>query len=144
MAKIRNRNGENNPSWKRGWAFSSDGAIFIHENGTQVLEHRKIAGDVFGKPLPPNTIVHHIDRNPANNEKSNLVICENDAYHKLLHYREAAYYSCGNANWLKCRFCKEYDDPDNLYVSPKQRKGNHRNCRNAYMREYNKKKKNGN
>ena len=76
---------ENNPSWKRGWSVSKNGAIRLHENGVQVFEHRKIISDILGKPIPDKAQGHHIDKNCANNSNNNLVLCEDDSYHKLLH-----------------------------------------------------------
>lgn len=65
-----------------------------------------------------------------------LVVCQDRAYHKLLHYRQKAYETCGHANWRKCRYCKKYDDPNNLSVI---RRGNgrtetyHKNCATSYQ-----------
>jgi hypothetical protein len=50
-------------------------------------EHVAIAEQVLGRPLPKGACVHHIDGNKANNSHDNLVICENQTYHFLLHSR---------------------------------------------------------
>lgn len=86
-----------------------------HESG-YVLEHILVAEKVLGKPLPPKAVVHHHNKDRTDNRHQNLVICENQGYHLLLHLRERAYKACGNANWRKCKYCKEYDDPNNLYI----------------------------
>lgn len=31
-----------------------------------------------------------------------------------MHQRLRAYEACGNADWVKCSICKQYDDPKNL------------------------------
>lgn len=36
----------------------------------------------------PGAEVHHLNGNPADNATTNLVICENRSYHKLLHARQ--------------------------------------------------------
>lgn len=53
-------------------------------NGKKISKHRKVATLALGKPLPPGAIVHHIDLNPFNNEPTNLVVCPDMKYRKLL------------------------------------------------------------
>lgn len=84
-----------------------------------------LAEKIIGKQLPPKAVIHHFTENQ-------LVICQNQAYHKLLHQREMAYKECGNANWLKCKYCKEYDDPSNLYLYQTHRSGHHVKCNILY------------
>lgn len=52
------------------------------------LEHRVVAEEVLGKSLPPKAVIHHVNEIKTDNRKSNLVICQNEAYHKLLHTRQ--------------------------------------------------------
>jgi hypothetical protein len=87
--------GPRHPSWKGGKVKRTDGYVFLwmpsHPKATStgyVLEHRVIAEKAFGKPLPDKAIVHHANGDGYDNRRSNLVICENDAYHKLLHLRK--------------------------------------------------------
>lgn len=75
--------------------------------GGTVLESRLIAEKALGKFLNPKHPVHH-------HTDTQLVICENNGYHRIIHQRTRAYEACGHANWLKCKFCKQYDDPKNL------------------------------
>lgn len=105
----------------------------ICQNGKRKNLHTAIAEMVLGKKLPQKAVVHHIDGDKRNNTNGNLIICENQAYHKLLHRRERALIACGNVNWRKCNICKEYDDPFNLYIS----KGHchHFSCSTNYKRE---------
>lgn len=101
-------------------------------NGVRTVEHVLIAESVLGKKLPLGAVVHHADGNPRNNAKMNLVICPDQAYHFLLHTRMDALAACGNASWLKCEYCKQYDDPANLRLYKQKRganfKGRHRKC----------------
>lgn len=73
-----------------------------------IHEHRLVAERALGRPLPKGSVVHHIDGNPANNDPSNLVILNSKAEHNALHRREAAFDACGNPDWVRCGYCKEY------------------------------------
>lgn len=87
-------------SWKKG----------------QIAEHTLVAENALGRLLPEGAVVHHVDENPSNNSPDNLVICEDLGYHHTIHRRMRAYEACGDPDWLMCNYCKEYDDPDNMYV----------------------------
>lgn len=129
--------------WKGGITKNNDGRNMLlmpthpraNVNG-RIPQYFLVAEKAPGKPLPEQAVVHHIDKNPGEDNNSNLVICENDDYHKLLHRRERAYLACGNPNFRKCWICKTYDSVDNLYIPPKSATGSirHRKC----MYEYNK------
>jgi hypothetical protein len=99
----------------------------------KVREHVLIASRVLGKAVPKGVIVHHVDSNPKNNANSNLVICH-ERDHARIHARTAAYDATGDANKMKCPYCKQYDDPANMYVRPKQYQAWHRKCSNKYKR----------
>jgi hypothetical protein len=49
--------------------------------------------------------------------------------------KEAALLACGHADWRKCRYCKEYDDAKNLYVSPDKKYSYHKLCHAKYQLE---------
>ena len=100
-----------------------------------VREHILIAEKTLEKPLPEGAIVHHSNGNRADNLPENLVICQDEAYHKFLHKRIRAYKACGHAKWLRCRFCGQWDDPVYMYVEPMRLRGYHRDCRNKHYRE---------
>ena len=86
--------------------------------------HRITAERAIGKSLPPSVVVHHF--------RNELVVCENNVYHLFLHQRQRAYFACGNVSWRKCKFCKEYDAPENLSIGPGG--VHHRPCKAEYER----------
>lgn len=88
--------GEANPAWKGGRKAGPSGYIAAYAPGhpratkNYVLEHLLVAERALGRLLRGSEEVHHVDRNRANNDPGNLVICPDRAYHMLLHRRERA------------------------------------------------------
>lgn len=81
------------------------------------LEHVLIAEAALGKRLSPRAHVHHVDENPRNNAPSNLVICEDAAYHKLLHCRMKVLRAGGDPNTEKwCQDCQQLKSFDQFNV----------------------------
>ncbi len=72
-----------------------------------VCEHIKVATEALGRPLPTGSVVHHVDEDKTNNQKSNLVICQDRAYHVMLHSRLRIQKAGGHHNTEKfCIDCK--------------------------------------
>jgi hypothetical protein len=83
---------------------------------TVLHEHVALAEESLGRKLKSPEVVHHADGDMHNNCNSNLVLCPDMAYHKLLHVRLNAYKSCGNPNHRACAICKVYDSISNMAV----------------------------
>ena len=104
----------------------SEGYVFIKQYGHPrahritgyVQEHILVAEQSLGRFLPPQAVVHHINEIRSDNRSSNLVICEDRAYHVLLHQRMRAYAITGDASMRKCYICKQYDEPKFLKIYP--------------------------
>jgi len=110
-----------------------------HMNGTRkgnMARYRLYAEKILGKSLPKKSVIHHFYSG------KNIVICQNRAYHLLLHQRQNAYENCGYANWRKCYICKKYDDPTNLYFAPNGRSTPyHRKCKSEVQKQQYQEKK---
>jgi hypothetical protein len=132
-------------AWKCGKTINKR-ATYIYKpdhpqavNGKYVAEHKLKAEKALGKILPNKAVIHHVDGNRHNNKNENIVICDSQSYHLLIHQRARAYNACGNAKWLRCRYCKKYDDPKNLYIKERNN-GNgyshirHRKCHAIAMK----------
>jgi hypothetical protein len=77
--------------------------------------------------LPNGAEVHHVN---GSKDSGPLVICQDRSYHLLLHQRTRAFLSCGSVDWLRCPYCKKYDDPKNMYV--RNGHGRHKKCQAEY------------
>jgi hypothetical protein len=128
----RFRRGKESPSWKGG-RLENDPRGYVEvyapchprAHDVHVREHILLAEKALGKPLPPKATIHH-------HNLEDLVICQDQAYHMLLHRRTRAYYSSGHAGWEKCRYCQKWDEPQNMKQC--RREFHHKNCRNDFLR----------
>jgi len=113
---------ENHPRWKGG------------KLNRNIFKHILIAEKVIGKKLIKPHCIHHVNGNHSDNRNINLVICENNNYHKLIHLRKKAFYACGHVNWRRCTYCIKWDNPENLIIY-KNNAARHRECQRKHDRE---------
>lgn len=74
--------------------------------GSQTYLHRVRAEQALGKALPSNAIVHHADG--SKQLEATLVICQDQAYHMLLHARMRIVQAGGNPNTdAMCYGCRQ-------------------------------------
>ena len=85
-----------------------------------VFEHILIAEKAVGHYLSAPIEIHHVDGNPSNNDPSNLVICNDHAYHRLLHKRTRSYRATGKTNSKYCPDCDTWKPPEEFYKSCSQ------------------------
>ena len=99
----------------RGRYKRGHGTIHTYRYHGGDRKHRTLAVRALGRPLPPGAEVHHADGSQS--ETTPLVICQDRAYHKLLHQRMRVQRAGGNPNmhWLSKgvlrtkRFCEMCD-----------------------------------
>lgn len=108
------------------------GYIAIAKNGKKKQAHVLAVEAVLGHALPFGAEVHHVNENKSDNTLTNLVVCPSRAYHKLLHQRKDALDACGNPNYRKCPFCKQYSEPETMTHSKHGRHYYHAACKTAY------------
>lgn len=125
---------KNHPSWNGGksslMGYPQIRTDHPRANKGYVFEHILIAEKALGKPLPPGAVVHHAN---GTRNSGTLVICQDEAYHQFLHHRMRALKECGHADWRKCQYCHQYDDPQNMCIQ-KIKRGSafHKKCRAKY------------
>jgi len=118
-----------NGKWYKGRWIPEHPNASINGN---IDEHRLMASKAITKPLPKGVIVHHVNGG-LNGGK--LVVCQDQAYHLLLHVRERAYRATGDPHKRKCPFCKQWDNPSNMreiIKSQRQATYEHKSCRHQY------------
>ena len=131
---------EKNPNWGGGRTVRGDGYICVKmpdhpradkRNG-YVAEHILIAERALGRPIPDRAEIHHVNEVKTENRNDNLVICQDTAYHQLLHVRMRIRGFGGNPNTdrICCRcqrvlnkgmFGKDSGRPDGLRYECRER-----------------------
>lgn len=72
--------------------INAGGYRVISIAGKPTYEHISIAEKALGKKLPSGAVVHHMNKQRADNHTPyNLVICQDQSYHLLLHRRMREY-----------------------------------------------------
>lgn len=108
--------GESSPRWVGGRVMQGKGYVGVLDHnhhrafpGTgYVLEHAIIVERALGHPLDAKHPIHHVNEGKTDNRNGNLVVCENEAYHRLLHARMRVAKAGGNPNLDKiCCRCKK-------------------------------------
>ncbi len=94
--------------------LTSKGYVRRTFNGRMMFEHVAVVERVLMRRLPARARVHHINGVKHDNRNANLVACEDQAYHLLLHIREKALDACGNPSFRQCRYCLRWDDPSSM------------------------------
>ena len=135
--RVLPKSGPDNPNWQGGRIVLQAGYVMVkqpthpHANRAgYVREHILIVEEALGRRLPPSAQVHHVNSQKADNRRENLVVCQDQTYHSLLHLRQRALRACGHPDWRRCRFCQTWSPLENMVPNGKHSMV-HRACRNA-------------
>lgn len=103
--------------------------------------HVLVAEKALGRFFREDEQVHHADGNKRNNANSNLVICQDMAYHKLLHVRADVLRAGGDPNTQRqcdrCRQLKTFSEFNRLRKNKSDGLQRYcRRCQSEYCRTY--------
>lgn len=87
----------------------------VSETGERKRTHQLQAEKALGRPLKRPECTHHFELVKNGGQ---LVICPDDAYHMLLHYRARAKAATGDPHKKWCTNCKKWDDASRLLKRP--------------------------
>lgn len=109
-------------------ALSSNGYVVVYAKGNRKkYEHRLLAEKALGRPLDKQNQIHHF---VGKDNAQGLVICEDDAYHKLLHIRQRVLEAGGDPNADKiCSRCKSIKPTTDFPKTRRNSDGLHCYCR---------------
>lgn len=131
--------GKDSPAWKGGAHQNDDGYHMIRvmdnarTNANKYMrEHLLIAERALGRPLDRTMQVHHVNEDKSDNSPGNLVICQDQEYHRLLHRRRDALLATGDPTTLRCCLCRGYGGSDmSVTMVGKYQRSYHRHCHAA-------------
>jgi|SRR5215469_826377 len=113
-----------NEFWNTHWETSENGYLVKYFGDDIVRMHRWVAEKALKKPLPSESEVHHYNGNRFDNRNFNLVVCQDEEYHELLHERaklvfgtegsRETYAAIKKASW-------EHRYPEEVYKTMRER-----------------------
>lgn len=71
------------------WLIDFNGYVYknvkVNDKWTKKYQHDEVIEEILGRPLKKDECVHHIDGNPQNNDKKNLVCCTLKGHSEIHH-----------------------------------------------------------
>lgn len=104
--------------------------------------HVIVAERVMGKRLPITAVVHHLNENRRDNSRSNLIVCQDQAYHLFLHARARIFRAGGNPNTDKiCGRCMQVKPKTDFHLAPNKGDGCRCYCKSCQSEIYHERRK---
>ena len=98
----------------------------------RIFEHRAVAEKCLGRRIDTRHPIHHMNEDTIDNRPENLVVCESNAYHRLLHRRLRVLRAGGNPKTDKiCTRCKQVKHGDDFGSLWSNYDGLDRRCKNC-------------
>ena len=90
----RDKLGNKNPNWKRGYWETSDKYVLVKcpnhpfcSSRGYVMQHRLIMEKYIKRFLDPKEVVHHINGKTNDNRIENLELLKNIGEHNIIHHK---------------------------------------------------------
>lgn len=120
----RGRKGRSSNGYKNGISYRGDYKLLFRPHhkyifgGGYVLEHRYIIELQLGRYLTKTEVVHHKDKNPKNNDLSNLELLDSQGNHMSIHNPkiDMSGRCCHKCGSYKTKIEKEYNTPHWHYI----------------------------
>lgn len=108
-----------------------DGRGYVIVRGLSSIRlHKYVVEKTIGRELKQHEVIHHINYDKTDNRRCNLLLCPNQAYHKLVHARTDAINSGVDLNIQhKCSSCKEVKTKDSFNISKTRWNGLNEYCK---------------
>lgn len=109
----------------------------LNPNTHRTRPYVHIVEKILGRRLPETAVIHHLNGNRRDNRPSNLVICNDQSHHLLLHARARIVNAGGNPNTDKiCSRCKEVKNKADFHAAPAKNDGRRCYCKSCQSKIY--------
>ena len=139
-----NRSRENNAHWKGGEYTYHSGHVMVYRpnhphamNNGYIKRSRDVVENELGYILPKEVIIHHKNHVRDDDYMENLHVFKSHKEHAVFHQNEIAKEACGHSDWRKCKYCHQYDAPENMYFDKSSSASYHIRCKNKRRRKLN-------
>lgn len=97
----------------------------------QRKKDREAVSEALDRKLDTQERVHH-------HPDGTLILCKDEAQHRLIHQQLDALEACGHSDWRRCQYCGKHDSPENLKLygtfGRVYKWAYHTECRSKYRR----------